>query len=545
MKKLILMLSIVFVGTACVSTLKYNTHIDADVSVGDLKKDVVYTKNKLLKKHVDLDWYVPQDQIVFRLDSFQQSLTKPMKPNEFYAEFSKVISSFGHGHTVLTSLVRKPTSEERKKYKDSKNPLNALIFKSLGDRLMLSENFTKDSMLPTKVEVLGIDEVSYHDFYTTYKDVRKGDGFIRTFSPHFLAPFFKNYATNQIGWKDSITLTMRKGDSIFTHVVKRNFPKKKTIDVDNSFHAHDSLHHPVKQLTKEERLLAKKVRKQEVKKMNERKSYFGYESSLKRYTRTIDFPNPKDSTTAVLKIRNFTSGESKKGYPAIFDSIKKLGIHHLILDLRDNGGGSPDHINELYSYLTTSDEPVAVKSNEAKVKSKTTIASRYFIPINPIIHTVLLPVAIYGSTKALITTNKKNDNQYYYKINNKKTYRQREDKFTGDVYVLINGLSYSASSIVAAALQHEGKAIFVGEETGGDYNGTVAGLSNSYKLPNSKISLRFGVLTMKPNTQRELKGRGVLPQIPIEPNFDAWLEERDEELEWVLRDIEHKKGKVE
>jgi C-terminal processing protease CtpA/Prc len=53
---------------------------------------------------------------------------------------------------------------------------------------------------------------------------------------------------------------------------------------------------------------------------------------------------------------------------------------------------------------------------------------------------------------------------------------------------LINGASFSASSIISAKLKYEKRAVIVGEETGGANDGTVAGVNNTVTLPHSKLS---------------------------------------------------------
>lgn len=86
---------------SCNSVQKHNQHISKEISVENLQKDVDFVKKKLLKKHTDIDLYLPKDSIVFKLDSLKNSLKTPMKPNDFSRELSKVISQFGHGHTYV------------------------------------------------------------------------------------------------------------------------------------------------------------------------------------------------------------------------------------------------------------------------------------------------------------------------------------------------------------------------------------------------------------------------------------------------------------
>lgn len=523
---------------SCTSARKHNEHINTEITVKDLHRDIEFAKKKLLTKHVDLDWYYSKNEISNRIDSFKKSVNYPMKPNDFSREFSRVVASLGHGHTHVTALSTRFEKEEKKKYKKSKGPIGLLQFKSIDNRLLLEKSFSKDTTIAVNSEVLAVNDIKYQDFYTQYKDFRKGDGYISTFQKHYYGRYFSGYLSRELKPQDSLILTLKKNDSIFTQIVKREYTKKEKIVKDSikkDTVKSDKNIQP-KKLTKDEKLIAqnKAKHKREIKKS------FAYQKSSKSYLRELQFPVSNDSTIAVLKIKTFTAGYHKKAYKFIFDSIQKHNVQHLILDIRNNGGGYPTDINHLYSFLTTRDEPQMVIKNDVKVNSKIAKAGLNFRNPNIISHTLFLPFFIGNSINDFFKTHKK-DNEYYYKVNSKKQLLNEENKYKGNLYVLTNGLSYSASSIIAASLQNEEKAIFVGEETGGDYNGTVAGQTDFYKLPNSKIKLGIGMMTFTPNTSRDLKGRGVIPNIPIDLTFEDLLQQKDPQLEWILKDIERKK----
>ena len=212
---------------SCVSVEKYNTHIDKDISVDNLRKDVDVAKKKLLTKHVDIDLYHSKNVIENRLDSFRNSLQNPMKPNDFQREFSKVISSFGHGHTTLSYLQKRATKEEKKKYKKSKSPFTFIDFKEYNERLYLLKNRSKDSTLVRNGEILAINGISFNDFYKENSGIRKGDGFIKTLDGYILTNYYSAFVRNKIGMTDSIVLTMVKNDSVFNQTIKREYTKKK------------------------------------------------------------------------------------------------------------------------------------------------------------------------------------------------------------------------------------------------------------------------------------------------------------------------------
>ncbi|WP_353164543.1 S41 family peptidase [Empedobacter brevis] len=538
MNKLITLLLLSFFSS-CVSVEKYNAHIDKKIDADELQRDVDRAKKKLLTKQVDIDMYYSKEVIASRLDSFRNTIQQPMKPNDFSRELSKVVSGFGHGHTVVTSFGKRATKLEKKKYKNSKGPLSLLEFKSLDNHVYLDKNNSKDSTLLLQTDILAINGIKFQDFYNLYHNYRKGDGYTTTFSKYMYGSSYPRFVSNEIGIQDSVVLTFQKNDSIITQIVKREYQKKEEKSLKKN--TSDS----IQKKTNEEKVFTK-ISKEEKLKRKERldhkkkvKKYFAYSKSRNEYQRELRFPDKNDSTTVILSIKTFSLENSKKAYPFIFDSIKELNVKNLILDVRNNGGGYVRDANYLYSFLTARNQPQAVMGDKMKVNSKFGLMKNYFQSFGIIGNTLGLPLAVYKYSQSVFKTKKEKDG-YYYKVRGKKDLLNQPEKFTGNLYVLTNGMSYSATSILTAALQNEGKAIFVGEETGGDYNGTVAGSFNDFKLKNSKLKIYYGMMDFRPNTSRELKGRGIIPTVPVEMSFDDIINKKDPQLDWILNDIKSK-----
>ena len=108
--------------------------------------------------------------------------------------------------------------------------------------------------------------------------------------------------------------------------------------------------------------------------------------------------------------------------------------------------------------------------------------------------------------------------------------------------MLINGASFSASSILSTNLHANKRAIFVGEETGGAYNGTVAGLFKFIELPNSKVVMNIGLAQIETPYEMDPDGYGIKPDVEILPTIEDRIHKIDPELDWVLEDIEVKKN---
>src|SRR5690606_2132381 len=126
----------------------------------------------------------------------------------------------------------------------------------------------------------------------------------------------------------------------------------------------------------------------------------------------------------------------------------------------------------------------------------------------------------------------KKDGKIFYKMKASKPSKPNKNAFHGKVFVLINGASFSASSIITAKLKNDRRAVIVGEETGGANDGTVAGFYSYQKLPNSQISLPIGLLLVQPNIDFSNTQQGVVPDVIITESIDDIINKKDPQLEW-------------
>ena len=535
MKKIEVLICLSILLVSCATAERYNAVTNRDIPPEELHQDIDKVKKNLFAHHPDIDMYLTKEQISHKLDSLKKTVKKPMKSADFSRELFKVVSKFGHGHIYLTSRPYKMTKVERHHTKGSKGPLSQLSVEGAGDRLMLKKITGKKSSQDVYAELISIDDIKYKDYYNLYKGTRPGDGYIKTMDSYIISKNYLNYVSRVLGVQDAIILTLKKNGSVYTKVVKREFLEHKNAKSKQAPAPQKQKivkKTPVKYPTREEIIKRNALEKYQ----NKVKKYLGYNPATKQYSREISFPVKGDSSIAVLKIRDFKRGSVKKGYAFIFDSLHKHKVQYLILDLRGNGGGYVRHGNTLYSYLSKDSHPVIMDS--AKVMSKTAMAGLNFTKFNAFQHTVFLPLTLAFSTSEYFNTQKGKDGSYYYKMMNKSDHKAKPlNKYAGKLYVLTNGATYSMSAVLAASLQAEGRATFIGEETGGDFNGTVAGHSRCTKLRNSLTNFCFGVMTIKPNAQRKLIGRGVLPDIPVPASLEDLMMKKDPALSRAINEI--------
>jgi len=167
-----------------------------------------------------------------------------------------------------------------------------------------------------------------------------------------------------------------------------------------------------------------------------------------------------------------------------FAQISANGIDTLLIDLRKNGGGAHDVSDMLMIYLTS--KPY---SSISRVKARITPENINRIPGAKLGAVVELPFEqIIKPPKTL------------------------PNRFEGNVYTLIGGLTYSQAIAFSSTLQDYKIATIIGEETEGPANQT--GQVQSLKLPNTgfEVLAPIYIFTRKSG---DVSNRGVIPDVTI------------------------------
>ncbi|PSL31726.1 S41 family peptidase [Chitinophaga ginsengisoli] len=195
--------------------------------------------------------------------------------------------------------------------------------------------------------------------------------------------------------------------------------------------------------------------------------------------RGITLEKIKDGTTAILTIKSFDpdllQSRYKQDYTALIDSVftvlKRDQTTNLILDLRDNQGGDFEPGRYLLSYLLLNPARYLLNGEESRV-------------IQP-----------------------------------------KTNHFTGKLFVLINGGSFSNTAIVSACLERDKRAVFIGEETGGNKH-IISGDPTEISLPNTHIRGFISTTTFQ-ITNGNNDGHGIIPAYPILPAIGDVLMGKD------------------
>ena len=519
MNKSFFIVCILSVLTSCKSVKNYNAKIESLHSVKNLRQDIDDIYRQLQKNHPKLYQYTSKSVLDFKIDSLKKSITMPLNSRAFYKVLAPVITNVRQGHLSISSANKRFTKKESKALKKKMFEFYNLDFEYIDNKLWVVNTKGKDSSFIGS-EVVKIDNEFIDDLIKTYKTRFASDGYNKTLKNRVVGRYFSSFYYKDKGYVDSLKMTLKNKDSLFVKTLKRISKNKKRV-------GNDSIKIKKPKPTKAQVRIAKAKKKQK-KKENRKRGFF-----IKRnqYNRNFEFIG-KDSLVAYMNIRSFTKGNYKRFYKESFKKIDSAKTKHFILDLRDNGGGRVSEIDYLYSYFVNKPYTFIEPS---EVTSRTPVFN-YMMSGSTGLKILGSAFAPFVLTADILHTKKKDD-KFYFKFKQTRVRKPKDLNYKGKMYVLINGNSFSASSLISTHLKAEKRAVFVGEETGGAYNGCVAGFYKIYELPTSKLKARIGLMQIETPYKQQPDGYGVKPDVVINPTIADRLSKQDSELNWILQDI--------
>lgn len=490
---------------SCTSIKKDNQRLQTTISPEKLQEDIDFASQKLQEMHPNLHWYISKKELDNQFDSLKKTINKPLTPVQFYFKLQPVIAKIREGHLSLRMPAKKFNRKEIKALKNKKGLFGRFEYYVSENHLYIIEN--KDSIENIKpgTEILAINTIPVSGYLEKYRNLISGDGFNTTFHPYFLKDIFFNYYTAEHGILDSAKIETLYQNQKKIYTIKRESKSKTDLKKDKK-----------------------------LKKRTEEKKVNDYDVSTDSYNRNFKFLD-KDSSIAYIKVKSFSRSFSNKFYRESFEKIKNAKADYLIIDIRENYGGSLYEINNLYSYLAP--EPFVLIKPSQLTSRTTPLKTNYFRKSNPLqyfLKSLAYPGYFFLQTFSVY---KGKDGLAYYRMKENKPTKPKKDAFSGKIYVLINGGSFSASSIISSKLKYDKRVTLVGEETGGANDGTVAGFYSYQKLPNSNIDLPIGLLLVQPNITFTYTQKGVTPDVEVSENLQDILNKKDKPLDWVKDEI--------
>jgi len=231
--------------------------------------------------------------------------------------------------------------------------------------------------------------------------------------------------------------------------------------------------------------------------------------------------------TAILTLNTFTKGKGiglRSFFRSSFKKLKRDSIRNCILDLRFNGGGD---IN-MYVLFTK-----YIRSTPFRVADSAYAVARTMKP-----YSKYISQSFWDNLGLFFLTRKQKDGNYHFGYWEHKLFKPKTKyHYDGNLYVLINGSTFSASTLFCSAVKGQKNVMLVGEEAGGGWYGNNGIMIPEITLPNTKLRVRLPLFRMVQYNHVVKDGRGVEPDYFIPPTVDGVQKMIDRKMLLVRRMI--------
>jgi len=459
-----------------------------------LQQDFTLLRNILEKKHPSLYWYTGKDSMDMYFAQYYNAIEDSMTEQQFGWKIIAPLTDKIHcGHTSFGM------SKAYNKWVNNKIiPSFPLFMKVWNDTMVITGNLNrKDSLLKRGTLITGINGLNNTRLTNAMFNYMTEDGNANNVNYLRLSNNFPYYHRNIFGLSKEYTVNYLDAAG-----------KEQTIKI--------PLFDPPKDTGKKTRpspfiKKSKEERKQQ--------------QLLNIRSLAIDTAN----NTAIITLNTFATGKLRKFFRQTFRYIKQAGISNTVLDIRSNGGGKINLSTLLTKYVTR---------QSFKVADSSYAVSKSLRPYSKYIKGRLV-----NNMGLIFLTHKRKDGMYHFRMWERKTYHPKHrNHFDGDLYVLINGQTFSASALFCNAIKGQPGIKIVGEEAGGGWYGNSGIMIPDITLPNSHLRVRLPLFRLVQYHHVPKDGRGVMPDIYISTSYEALIKGYDKKLQVVMEMIKAKKG---
>ena len=397
-----------------------------------IREDMTLLKNNFMKFHPAMDYTISAENYQKLYDSLSNHLHDSLSYFEAFRYISPLVISMHDGHTSI----------HHAKNTFKKNMVSVPIFlRKIANDYYISYNCSEDTTLMRGAKLLAVDDVKMDEVVRKISTLISRDADNQTSVDYYATFSFNTFYLKYFGEKDSVKLSFQPLD-------KDSVVNKK-----------------IKCLSSKQ--ISKNL-----------KARYKWAIRANLSVKLIDTL----SRVGILNITSFSAHgkfldigqwKFKRLLHKQFANIKKANIKHLIVDMRGNGGGFIPNIKRLMKYLAP--EPFTLSDT---VAFRTTAFAKVARPV----WSILSPIII----KSIFP---KRENGWYYHVSKRQTKPYENLRFKGDVYFLMNGGSYSATTFTLALANDMGIGKFIGEQAGGSNWGSFAATWYDFKLPHTRIKV--------------------------------------------------------
>lgn len=465
----------------------------------ELSKDYDLYQNILEAHHPSLYWYRSKDSMDNYFEKGRKQLKDSMTEIDFRKVLNFVTAKIGCGHTTTSA------SKSFSKYAD-KAPLSKLFplsVKIWPEAAVVTANLNrKDSLIKRGTVIKSINGKSLQQLADTMFQYISTDGYNNTHRYQRLSSFgaFGSAYTSLYGLSDKYAVEYVAPDG------STQTDSLKVYNIASDTAGRKPARPPVKSQPKPSR--------------QERREAMLNRSRLLQ----IDTANK----TAMMNLATFTRNYGlRRFFKNSFKTLKENNIQHLIIDVRNNGGGSVTNSTILTRYIT---------NHRFKI-CDTLFSIRRKTPYHKYIKGYF-----WNHLFMNFFTARKKDGNFHFGYFERHYFKpKKSNHYDGKVYVLTGGNSFSATTLFISAVIKQDNVTVIGEETGGGAYGNSAWLLPEVTLPETGVRFRLPLFRLVIDKTVPKIGRGVQPEVEAGPTVDALRKGTDYKLDKAMELIKKDK----
>ncbi|HEX4956788.1 MAG TPA: S41 family peptidase [Lacibacter sp.] len=466
----LLLLIIISCGSSCAVSHQFTP--EKKYSPQELQEDLQLMEQTLRRNHPSLYWYSSKNEIDASFQRAYQLLTDSMNENRFKNLIAETLFPIRCGHTSVrhsTQWNRYYTGRAQRGF-----PLGLKITDD--STLVITTNFNRrDSLLKRGMKIEDINGLSSKQIIDTLFPLVSIDGNARNFSYQNISNSFQAYYNSRFPGEKKFVIGFLNG----------NGEKQQTT------------------------IAAPGAERDTVRRISAVTTPGTTEPELSLRQRRIravrDFSIDTSNIYASMRVGSFTRYLRPSFIRKTFRELNRKEIPHLIIDVRNNGGGLiksslllTRYIRQQPFYFTDS-----IFSTVKTIKAPIRIKKKF-------IHNI-----------GMLLLTRKRDNQLYDFSFFKRQYRPKRNHYKGSVYILTGGYSFSATTMFLANVKGNENVTLIGEETGGGYYGNNGVFIPEMVLPHTKLRVRLPLFRIVNNKSFHKNGSGVMPDREVKPDAES------------------------
>jgi hypothetical protein len=478
------------VSILCSCSVSKNYDPNKKYSKKELESDFTLLRKILEEKHPALYWYTPKEIMDHYFDEGYQAIKDSMTELQFgWKILAPLTSSIHCGHTSFSM-----SKGWNRFIRNKVIPSFPLYLKIWNDTMVVTQNLNKeDSIIKIGTIITSINGLRTPELLKVMFTYMVEDGYsenvnyirLSTSFPYFHRNIFGLFKTYKVGYLDSQGI-------------------EKNISLP-FFNPSEDMLRKIKEERKKEKKLSWKKRLENIRSLQ------------------------NDTSFALMTINSFSKGHLKHFFKKSFRQLRKNGSKNLVIDIRANGGGDMNNFVLLTKFLR--DTPFK-GADSAYSKSKN------FTPF-----TKHITSGFFNNVVLFFVSHKKPDGKYHFRFWERHMFRpKRGNHYNGKIYVLTNGLTFSASSLFCNAIKGQHNIKLVGEETGGGWYGNSGIMIPDIILPNTKLRVRLPFFRLVQYNHIGEKGTGVMPDIYLKPVYKDVVNGVDTKMEWIRKKISEERN---